>query len=136
MYYKLNFTRTFSAAFTEPGDKQHLKMKSGLVSFTLLVVLIDRLIYLFLYNSSEPFSQFLLYFSHGFWVFLKTIACELWPLTQFNPQMKHPAAEDVFLHLTCFVRLISVTSDLEKTCKLRLRLTVVAEVVHQDDLMD
>lgn len=58
-----------------------------------------------------------------------------------------PAAVDTFLPVTCFVGLIFVISDLEETrhvyiCSVymnvcvQLQLTVVTEVVHQNDLID
>lgn len=62
-----------------------------------------------------------------------------------NREAVDPAAVDTSLPLTCFVGLIFVISDLEETRNVcigsvcvcvQLQLTVVAEVVHQNDLID
>lgn len=64
-----------------------------------------------------------------------------------NRESVDPAAVGTFLPLTCYVGLISVISDLEETWNMcvracvcvfvciQLQLTVVAEVVHKNDLM-
>lgn len=59
------------------------------------------------------------------------------------PETLGPAAVDTLIPLTCYVGLISVISDLEETRNVRvcvrvvqLQLTVIAEVIHQNNLTD
>ena len=59
------------------------------------------------------------------------------------PETLSPAAVDTFIPLTCYVGLISVISDLEETRNVcvcvrvvQLQLTIIAEVIHQNNLTD